>query len=72
MLNLVRNLRFIVGDLVSQDNPYWLFYLMVLDITDILISRDISQATVTELEILIEKHNSTYRTLFQDTLEELV
>lgn len=69
MLNLVRNLRFIVGDLVSQDNPYWLFYLMVLDI---LISRDISQATVTELEILIEKHNSTYRTLFQDTLEELV
>lgn len=69
MCNLVRNLRFIVGDLVPLQNKYWTFYLLLLKITNILLAKEISTDTIDELKSLIEQHHAMYIHLFQENLK---
>lgn len=60
MYNLVRNLRFIIGDLIPRENEIWRVYLILLQITNILMMPDISSQQIHNLETLIEQHNSMY------------
>lgn len=69
MFHLIHNMRFIIGDLVPAENPYWQFYLLLLEITDILIAPEISSDTISHLDRLIEEHNRTYITLFGENLK---
>ncbi|KAI4455877.1 hypothetical protein MML48_8g00001099 [Holotrichia oblita] len=57
MHNFVRNFRFIIGDLIPFNNEYWQFYLLLLNITDILMSTEVSTDDITKLETLIPQHN---------------
>lgn len=60
MLILVLNFRFIIGDLVPQNDQTWKFYLIILEITEILISRVLRKNTVDYLQSLIEEHHILY------------
>lgn len=60
MYYLVRNLRFIIGDLIPRKNEIWRVYLILLQITNILMMPDISSQQIHNLETLIEQHNSMY------------
>lgn len=69
MLCLVRNFRFIVGDLVPKENLTWSFYLVLLEITDLLTSLKITKQSLTLLKTLIEEHNSMYIHIFKEKLK---
>lgn len=69
MSTLVKNFRFIVGDLVPRGNDVWSFYLIIFEITDILISTTISKSCVKLLATLIEEHNAMYISLFKQNLK---
>lgn len=60
MYYLVRDLRFIIGDLIPRKNEIWRVYLILLQITNILMMPDISSQQIHNLETLIEQHNSMY------------
>lgn len=68
MLCLVRNFVFIVGDLV-EDNPVWNYYLILLEITNILTSQTFSLGLIDYLKGLIEEHHQQYLNLFQSKLK---
>lgn len=66
---LVRNFKFMVGDSVPENDSIWGFYLILLQITEILTSPSISQSLIQLLITLIEEHHSLYISLFQTNLK---
>lgn len=69
MLCLTRNFAFIIGDLVPDDNIVWKFYLVVLELVDILTSTTFTKSTLEYLTSLIEDHNETYMNLSKQHLK---
>lgn len=69
MLCLVRNFGFIVGDLVDEQNDTWKYYNLLLELTEILTSQTFSHELLEYLDNLIELHNQTFITLFNETLK---
>ncbi|KAK5648036.1 hypothetical protein RI129_002928 [Pyrocoelia pectoralis] len=63
------NYRYFVGDLVKADNPYWRFYLILLEITHILVSPAVNMRTIELLTHLIQEHHSLYISLFKQKLK---
>lgn len=64
MLSFVKNFRYYVGDLVTENNDIWKFYLSLLEITEILIATEISIAKIDKLKLLLENHLKFYLSLF--------
>lgn len=60
MLCLTRNFCLIVGELVPEESDVWKFYLIILEITQILTSTAISQSVLELLSSLIIIHNEMY------------
>lgn len=50
MLCIVRYFRYLVGDLVLEEDPVWKFYLCLLEITDILTSHETSHSSISYLD----------------------
>lgn len=69
MLCLVRNFKFIVGDLVPEANLVWTFYLKLLDITNIVCSKSIARPAIDMLDVLITEHHQLYISAFQQNLK---
>lgn len=69
MLSLVLNFRFIIGNIIPDNDPIWHFYLKLLQITEILISDSIADTVSELLENLITEHHSLYIRLFSTTLK---
>lgn len=69
MLCFFRNFVFIVGDLIDHDEPIWLYYLTLLQITDILTSQTFTVDLLEYLKCLISEHHEKYQSLFQCTLK---
>lgn len=69
MLCLVRNFVFIVGDLVNADEPIWTYYLLLLEITNILTSQTFTYELLDYLQSIISEHHQQYLNLFQSTLK---
>ncbi|XP_063541728.1 uncharacterized protein LOC134750483 [Cydia strobilella] len=70
MLCLVRNFRFIVGDLVKDVNDQtWLHYLRLLEITDILTSQVFTPELLGYLTNLIESYLENLQSKFHCTLK---
>lgn len=65
MLCLVKNFRILIGDLVPVNNRIWEFYLILLDLVEILTSSTISKSTLDLLKTLVEEHHSLYTELFK-------
>jgi len=66
MNTLVNNFRFIVGDIVSQGNKIWEFYLLALKITKIISSPCTSKTAIQQLKFYISEHNKLYISFFGD------
>lgn len=69
MMCLVLNPRLIIGDLVPKINHVWKYYLILLEITEIVVASTISIPTIELLKSLIEEHNYLYISLFNDNLK---
>lgn len=69
MMKFVYYFSLMIGDLIPEDDNVWLFFLNFLEIIEILLTCQISYATIFHLQQLIEKHNYDYSTLFKDTLK---
>lgn len=69
MLCLVRNFRFIVGDLIPYNDDTWKLYLLIYDITEILTSASIQARTLDYLRELITEHHSLYLKLSESHLK---
>lgn len=60
MLFFARYLGLMVGDVVPEDNEYWLLYVKLRQILHILISPILLESHLLELESLIEEHHQLY------------
>lgn len=70
MLCLVRNFRFIVGDLVNiVDDPTWKHYLCLLEITEILTSQVFTPELLGYLRNIIENYLENLQSLFSCSLK---
>lgn len=68
MLALTYYFCILVGDLVLS-HKLWDFYILLYKILDILLSRTISNSSISYLKILIEEHHQIYCNLFTETLK---
>lgn len=69
MMTFVHFFSIMIGDLISENDEVWNFYLTLIKIIDILISYNFSDSKIMYLEQLISQHNSMYIRLFNDTLK---
>lgn len=69
MLCLVRNFRYIIGDLVLENDEIWDYYLILLELTETLTSQIIPTQHIENLEELIKEHHEMYMELFQTHLK---
>lgn len=61
MLSLVRNFCFFfVGDLVDEDDDMWQYYLLLLEITEILTSQTFTAELLEYLKHLITEHHERF------------
>lgn len=68
ILCFVRNLRFIIGDLIPNDDPVWNHYLCLLDITQILTSQVFTIKLIDHVKYLIENYLENLINLFNCSL----
>lgn len=69
---LMRFLPLLIGDKIDDDNIYWKFYLLILDILDIVLA---PQITISETFMLTEKirdHHKLYIDLFPISTNPLI
>ena len=64
MWTLGRFLPLAIGHLISKDNEYWINYLRLLNIMDILFSPRVSKEDCSYLEALIYEHHYTLKLLY--------
>ena len=63
---LARLLPLLIGDLVPEDDPYWINYLLLLDITDILMAPACTKAVIANLREQIAEHHASFVQLYPD------
>lgn len=61
--------RLIVGDLIPENNDTWSLYLLLLQITEILLLPSLNEECINLLQVLITEHHSKYIELFQENLK---
>ena len=69
MANLVKYFSLIVGDLVPYDNEAWGYYLVLQQILEILLKKQITRDTIDYLDKLINEHHSLYISLSGELLK---
>lgn len=69
MLCLVRNLRYIIGDLIAEGDPVWNLYLSLFEITEILTSQLFTSEILDYLKNLIESYLENLIHLFNCCLK---
>ncbi|XP_067629146.1 uncharacterized protein [Eurosta solidaginis] len=69
MMCFVHHLPFIISDLVPEGDEVWNFFLVFLQIIDILLLLEIGECSLNTLKSLIEKHHYLYKSLFKKPLK---
>lgn len=69
MLCFVRNFRFIIGEFIPEGDAVWQYYLVLLEITEILLSQAISQPLLENLKTLLIEHHEMFIDLFKIDLK---
>ena len=64
MWTLVSIMPFLVGDLVPEDNENFKCFCILLKISSIATSQEISIDTVEYMHILIEEHHHLFKTMY--------
>lgn len=59
----------LIGDLVTEDEPSWKFYILIRQIMDLLLSRSYTVETIQYLKALIEEHHQLFFELFDEPLK---
>lgn len=59
----------LVGDLVNQYDPTWIFLICFIEMIDLLLLPSYDDETILKLENVIVNHNKKYVELFNDTLK---
>ena len=63
---LARMLPLLVGDLIPEDDPYWLNYVLLLSIVDIIMAPKTTKATAAYLRELILEHHTQFTELYPE------
>lgn len=69
MMTFVHFFPLIIGDLINENDEVWSFFLLFLNIVDILMSYNFTENILDHLKLLIKEHNSQFIKLFKDTLK---
>lgn len=69
MLSLSSYFGVLVGDLVPQEEPTWRFYVLIIEIMDILLSRQYTKEKIDYLNVLIQEHHNMFSEIFNETLK---
>lgn len=69
MLCLVRNFTFIIGDLIELNDEVWGYYLLLLEMTEILTAQTFTNELLEYLENLISEHNENFINVFHEKLK---
>ncbi|KAL4710284.1 hypothetical protein ACJJTC_003564 [Scirpophaga incertulas] len=64
MMCLVRNFQFLVGDLVPCEHLIWLYYVCMLELTNVVMAQAFSSDLLQYLESLICEHHERYIEIF--------
>lgn len=64
MLLFVRILPFLVGDKIPEENEYWLCFLVLRKIIDLVLSPVSSDSLCTSLKLLIKEHHERFIILY--------
>ena len=67
MWTLGRLIPIMIGEHVPQDDEYWQNYLLMLQITDLLMSPEISEDEVAYLKVLITDHFTEFVRLYPES-----
>lgn len=63
---LSRVLPLIIGDCIPDDDDYWLLFLQMMEIVDLLFSPKLTQDHAAYLSALISDHHHDFSTLYSD------
>lgn len=63
---LARLLPILIGDLVDADNKYWKCFLLLLEITIIVLAPKVTRGLVDCLANLIDEHHHMFIKLYPD------
>lgn len=69
MTIFVRYFGLFVGNMVSENDPYWHMYLHLYDIFDIFQSRHLASDIVPILQNIVSEHNQLYMKLTGESLK---
>lgn len=69
MLAFTAYFGILVGDLVPETELVWKFYIMDLQILDILLERQFSDQLIEYLDVLIKEHHREFQLLFNENLK---
>ncbi|XP_055914184.1 uncharacterized protein LOC129947585 [Eupeodes corollae] len=69
MLTFTMYLPLMIGDLIPSDDEVWLFFLELIDITDLILSFEVTELVTSSLQSKIKHHNEQYVKLFLDNLK---
>lgn len=69
MLTLTTYFGILLGDLVPENEPSWIFYAIILEILEILLGRFFSKVKIEYLQTLIEQHHILFRQIFNTHLK---
>lgn len=69
ILCLVRNFAFIIGDLVAKNDSTWEYYLLLLEIIEILTAQTFTNELLEYLENLISEHHIKFLDLLLENLK---
>lgn len=69
MRTFVRIFALLVGDFIPDNEPIWKFYLILRDIIDILLCRQVQNEIIIVLKEKIKEHHRLYVDLFHDSLK---
>ena len=64
--SLARMLPLLVRDLVPEDDPHWLNFLLLLSIIDIIMASKTSRALAAYLRELILQHHTAFKELYPE------
>ena len=63
-VDLGRFLPILIGNLVEEEDEYWVNFLCLLDIMDILFARPVTTDACALAEVIISDHHSSFRELY--------
>lgn len=65
---LMKYLPILIGDLVTENDENWLFFLLLRDICSIIFNYVVTPDCIVQVEEMIKRHHSWYQKLYKRTL----